>query len=88
MGKLTNTVYDLLREKDPELAISFERGFSPLSDDELVELNRYLRGQLSKAPVSTFEERSCLVDTLSDRTWLEYFEDLILPTLVRFNLPS
>jgi hypothetical protein len=63
-------------------------GFSQNDADQVVSLNKYFRGELAKAPVSTIDERGCLRDDLAPAAWLKYFQSHVLPTLNRFNLPS
>jgi hypothetical protein len=63
-------------------------GFSQSDADQVVSLNKYFRCELSKAPVSTMNERGCLRDDLAPGVWLKYFQSHVLPTLNRFNLPS
>lgn len=88
---LSERVQEALGRSKPELGVAFSNTFRPKSKDEAgvqVELNKYLRLQLAKAPVSTLDERQCLIDEISAGQWFEYFESHVLPTLVRFNLPQ
>lgn len=84
---LAQSVEDLLAAHKPHLADVFRNTFRP-SGNEMVSLNKYFRCELGKAPVSTLDERECLIDDLEPKQWLKYFEGHVLPTLVRFDLPS
>lgn len=88
---ISGAVYDLLHRQNKEAARVFraaEVHKSGSTTEELHSLNQYMRIQLGKAPVDTLDERGCLADDLSPTMWLKYFEVHVLPTLVRFNLPS
>jgi len=88
---LTGKVYNLLEERKPELAENFKHGFNGTSstdEEEVKLLNRYFRAVLATAPVSTVDERGCLMDNLAPDTWLKYFKSHALPTLLRFDLPA
>lgn len=88
---LSQRVREALAREKPELGDAFERSFtSSASTDEalLVDLNKYFRIELGKAPLSTLDERGCLIDDLAPGMWFKYFEQHVLPTLVRFNLPT
>jgi len=85
---LCQAVGDLLADQKPHLADNFYATFHAGNGDVLVALNKYFRLQLSNAPVSTLDERECLIDDLSHEQWLKYFKGHVLPTLVRFDLPA
>lgn len=84
---LIDRVRKLLSDEKKELGGNFDRTFDPGRGNDVVELNKYFRIELGRAPISTLEERECLIDDLDEGVWLRYFEHHILPTLVRFNLP-
>lgn len=88
MTHLSQEVEDLLTEQKQALGDVFRATFRNTHGDEMVSLNKYFRIELSKAPVPTLDERECLIDDLSQAQWLKYFRGHVLPTLVRFNLPS
>lgn len=88
MTHLSQEVEDLLSENKQALGDVFRATFRNSHGDEMVSLNKYFRIELSKAPVPTLDERECLIDDLSPAQWLKYFQGHVLPTLVRFNLPS
>jgi hypothetical protein len=88
MTHLSQEVEDLLSEQKQVLGDVFRDTFRNTHGDEMVSLNKYFRIELSKAPVPTLDERECLIDDLQPKQWLRYFADHVLPTLVRFNLPS
>lgn len=73
------------------LAAIFNRqytGWRESDRDQVVSLNTYFRQVLGHAPISTLNERSCLRDDLDPSVWLKYFVSHVVPTLVRFNLPT
>lgn len=84
---LVQAVEDLLADHKPHLADAFRSNFR-FSGDPMIGLNKFFRCELGKAPVSTLDERECLIDDLEPRQWLKYFTVHVLPTLVRFDLPS
>jgi hypothetical protein len=88
MTHLSQDVEDLLSEQKQVLGDVFRSTYKNTHGDEMVSLNKYFRIQLSKAPVPTLDERECLIDDLQPEQWLKYFRGHVLPTLVRFNLPS
>lgn len=90
MSKLTTRVFNFIYREDPEM---YRRILSELTQDEvdnmsMRELNNYFRLALAKAPVSTTNERECLVSGLSDDAWLDYFENTVFPTLTKYSLPQ
>jgi hypothetical protein len=85
---LSQAVHDMLAEQKQHIADAFEASFKNTHGDEMVSLNKYFRVELSKAPVSTLDERECLIDDLEPNQWLKYFRVHVLPTLVRFDLPQ
>jgi hypothetical protein len=88
MTHLAQEVEDLLSEQKLHLGDAFRANYRNTHGDEMVSLNKYFRIELSKAPVPTLDERECLIDDLEPKQWLKYFQGHVLPTLVRFNLPS
>jgi len=88
---LIEAVVDLLDEEDRDLADRFERAIGTdrirSQADEVIELNVFLRRELSKLPVNTISERECLVDDIDPSDWLKYFKSQILKTVVRFKIP-
>jgi len=84
-------VVDLLAEKNPSAATRFTRQFRSTANtdkDEIVALNRFWRDQLSSLHVSTISERACLVDDIATRDWLRHFRLLVLPLIVKNDLPT
>lgn len=84
-------VRDMLLERKPALADVFDKTFqskAATDEREIIDLNKYFVYQLGRAPVSTLDERALLRDDAHPSVWLKYFESHVLPTLVRFNLPS
>lgn len=81
---LTKKVKQSLDDLCKECGDGFNKGYE--GGESLTELNQFFRNVLVKAPVSTLDERSCLVDDVDDDTWLGYFKDHVVPTIVRFKL--
>jgi hypothetical protein len=50
-------------------------------------INRALRMVLPMAPVSTMDERYCLVDKGDVGRWFELVESMVVPCMVQHNLP-
>ncbi|MNO14028.1 hypothetical protein D3C76_36680 [compost metagenome] len=90
-NSVVSAVVDMLADKNPNAATRFARAFNPNSrdeSDEIRELNRYWRDQLSSLHTSTISARSCLVDDIHPRDWLRHFRSLVLPTVVAHDLPT
>lgn len=85
---LAQKVARSLSAKGAEVFRKTYNGWRESDADQVVSLNKYFRGELAKAPVSTMDERSCLRDDLSPTAWLKYFGSHVAPTLSRFDLPS
>ena len=87
---LVRLVSGLIADRDPAASERFDAQFPTIPDnqhDELVALNRYLRGQLGQLPVNTISERECLIDLIEPGDWVHHFKQQVLPTILRFNLP-
>lgn len=85
------SVVDMLADSSPSAANRFTRDFHcnhPDSKIQIVELNRYWRDQLSQVHASTISARTCLVDDIEPADWLRHFRSLVLPTIVRHDLPA
>jgi len=88
--QVVSAVVDLLAVKNPHAATRFARDFrcEALSEsDEIRQLNRFWREQLAALHTSTISARTCLVDDIAPRDWLRHFQQLVLPTIVSFDLP-
>jgi hypothetical protein len=88
---LVQVVSNMLQDRDPAAASRFETKFSQRPDnqhDELIELNRFWRGELASLPVSTISERECLIDLIDPKDWVHHFGQQVMPTVVRFGLPN
>lgn len=59
------------------------------NDDDIQRflINRALRLVLCQAPVSTMDERYCLVDQGPVERWFELVEKSVVPCMVTHNLP-
>lgn len=87
---LISQVSDLIAQQDAEAANRFNHHFRSAGSDsstEIVELNRYWRGELGKVAVNTTSERECLIDRIAPQDWFRHFQNQVLPTIVRFQLP-
>lgn len=74
----------LFAREDTDLSDRFCKEYT--GDYSLPSLNAYFRNLLTRAPISTLDERSCLLNELEPRIWLDYFTDHVFPTIIRFNL--
>lgn len=89
-NSIVSAVVDMLACQNPNAASRFAREFSVRARDErdeVRELNRYWRQQLSVLPTSTISARTCLVDETPPADWLRHFRQLVLPTIVSHDLP-
>lgn len=83
---LYTQLMDYVHQRDPEMCKRIEQEYTSHSS-ELRDLNAYFRLVLTQAPVSTLNERECLIDGLDPDRWLEYFKSTVFPTLKKFGLP-
>lgn len=81
---LIQKVQKVLAERSSETASGFSTRYT--QGDDIVSLNAFFRQVLITAPVSTLDERGCLMDDLDDDVWLDYFTKHVAPTVIRFNL--
>lgn len=77
-------VQQVLDDRCPDTAKVFRTNYS--GGDNIVDMNHYFRQVLSNAPVSTLDERGCLIDDLEEDIWVGYFTDHVAQTVIRFNL--
>ena len=90
-NSIVSAVVDMMAVRNPNAATRFARDFHPKIEDEqdeVRELNRYWRDQLTRLRSSTISARTCLVDEITPRDWLRPFEQLVLPTIISHDLPS
>ncbi|MNG07309.1 hypothetical protein D3C85_13710 [compost metagenome] len=90
-NNVVTAVVDLLAKDNPSAANRFARNFHCNSGEagaQVCELNRYWRDQLSALHVSTISARTCLVDNIEPNDWLRHFRQLVLPTIVKYDLPT
>lgn len=88
---LVDIVYDLMQEGDVVCCDRFKERFVAKTNnqhEDIVELNRFWRTELGKAPVGTISERECLIDAIEPVDWLRHFKSQVLPTILRFKLPK
>lgn len=84
-------VAGMLSRDDLSAANRFSRSFKCDSIDpsrQILELNRFWRDQLSQLHISTISARTCLVDDIAPRDWLRHFGQLVLPVIIKHNLPT
>lgn len=55
---------------------------------EIVLLNRFWRQQLGVLTINTLNEREWLVDDVDGVTWVQFFQNNILNTVIREDLPK
>ncbi len=90
-NSIVSAVVDMMATRNPNAATRFARDFHPKIDgeqDEVRELNRYWRDQLTRLRSSTISARTCLVDEIAPCDWLRHFEQLVLPTIISHDLPN
>lgn len=58
----------------------------PNVGNTIQEANVYFKHLLQQAPIKTRDEEDCLLDDLDTRSWISYFQEHVVPTLIRFNL--
>ena len=81
---LIQKVQKVLDERSSETASNFSARYK--GGDDVVSMNAFFRQVLIAAPVSTLDERGCLMDDMDESIWLDYFANHVAPTVVRFNL--
>lgn len=89
-NSVSSAVVDLLAADNPGAATRFARQFHSNASneaDEIRDLNRFWRNQLSALHSSTISARTCLVDDIAPKDWLRHFRSLVLPTIVSNDLP-
>lgn len=88
---LTSQVADLIAQQDADAAHRFNMRFPNQSANdctsEIIDLNRYWRSELGKVAVNTTSERECLIDMIAPQDWFRHFQNQVLPTILRFQLP-
>lgn len=90
-NSIVSAVVDMLADQNPNAATRFTRDFNPRvgsENEEVRELNRYWRNQLTSLQSSTISARSCLVDNIQPRDWLRHFQLMVLPMIVSHDLPT
>jgi len=94
--RLAQTVYELLLRKSPLVAARFVEDFKVIdyhsSESTIVhDLNTYWRKQFTRFEAltnrSTLNVRAQLGDTTDADLWLAGFTKIVVPVIVRFNLP-
>lgn len=81
---LIQKVQKVLAERSSETASSFGTRYK--GGDDVPSMNTFFRQALIAAPVSTLDERGCLMDDLEEDIWLDYFTNHVAPTVIRFSL--
>jgi hypothetical protein len=97
MNAVTGNAVDLLENviatQSPDAAERFRRLFKRFAGryqgvDEIGLLNRFWRTQLGILNVNTIREREWLVDDVDGNTWVMFFQNNVLPTVLREDLPK
>jgi len=75
-----------------ETAVSLWNTHSPIVQgqgiqEDLRRVNNFLRIQLGLLDIDTTEERCCLSNNCDLNEWIENFEDVVLPTILKYGLP-
>lgn len=87
---LVGCVADAIARDNPAAATRFTRDFPQQSNEpaqQIKDLNRYWRSQLGQLHTSTISERSCLIDNIKPADWFRHFQKLVLPLIIRADLP-
>ncbi|WP_257292760.1 hypothetical protein [Endozoicomonas sp. ONNA1] len=88
---LKRQVLDILAEVSPKTASKAKRQIPECRGglkEQLHAMNKYWRLQLGLCPEPTIAVREYLSDNLVVTEWLEYFKHLIVPYIVRNDLPK
>jgi hypothetical protein len=89
---LVDVVFQLLNEEgEGECADRFNGLFTANTNnqrDDIIEMNRFWRNELTKVPVNTISERECLISDIEPIDWLRHFTSQVLPTIIRWKLPK
>lgn len=83
-------VADAIATQNPQAAMRFTKAFKTSSTDpsgQISDLNRYWRTELSSLHSSTVSERTCLINDIEPRDWLRHFKELVLPLIIKSDLP-
>lgn len=92
---LVSLVKTLLARKDVEAAQRWEDIFIKHRPDvaskpyaaQVSIINHFWRVQLGTLPVSTIDERECLLDDANLEDWTRLFDSYVLPTIIQHKLP-
>lgn len=90
-SSIVGSVVDMLARDNPSAANRFAREFhcqDTNPSQQVRALNVFWRDQLSSLHTSTISARTCLVDDISPEDWLRHFGQLVLPTIVKHDLPA
>lgn len=91
IDNVVGAVTDAISASNPAAAIRFARSFHCDSKDphqQVVELNRYWRDELSRLHISTISARSCLIDRIEPTDWLRHFKGMVLEQILANDLPQ
>lgn len=83
-------VADAISAESPQAAMRFTKMFKPRGgspQEQIAELNRFWRTELSSLHSSTISARTCLIDKIEPRDWLRHFKELVLPLIITSDLP-
>lgn len=92
LGPLASHIKHVLARHDRDMAERFETIFLQsiyvgTTSNELVLINRFWRRQFSMCQSDTSAVRTWLCDSDEPIAWLQMFENVIIPEIVKLNLP-
>lgn len=88
---LSDCVFQLLSQCNPLLASAWRTLYAEPADqstaNQIVCINRFWRDQLAHLSANTLRERESLVDIIVPQDWVRLFNENVLPTIIRYQLP-
>ena len=89
---LNDKIATVFRHYSPEFEHAWQI-HSPIKESQglfkdIMAVNNYLRIQLGLLDADTTEERQCLANDVNLDEWIDNFEDVVAPTIVRYQLPD
>ena len=82
---LVTKVASMIRGVSPDHAKDFENNFKG-KDGSIEELNKHFRIELSSLPVDTIDARECLINDISEQTWLGYFGNHVVRPITKYKV--
>lgn len=92
---VADLIKDRLSQKNQDIARRWESTYMAqrpndaalTQREQVAAINHFWRVQLGGLPVSTVEERECLVNDDALTEWLENFSEILVPTIIKHDLP-